>query len=1030
MSESIYGSYDPFREFDQLASRFFGGRESLTGPNRPAVQRVDVSQLLSAPAREMFTRAVQTAAARGGSDLDSTDLLDAAAAEDPGRSLLAAAGADPDGLRFRIKNLTAKGAADAGTPGEAPTTLSPSAKRVVLDAQRIGRALGASYIGPEHLLLALAANTDSTAARLMHEQGINANDIQDAMLTRRPDNSKKQAEADTPMLSQYGRDLTEEAREGKLDPVVGRDEEIEQAIEILSRRTKNNPCLIGEPGVGKTAIVEGIAQRIVNADVPQTLTGKRVVALDLTGMVAGAKYRGEFEERITGVIDEIKQHSDKLLIFIDELHMLVGAGSAEGGMDAANILKPALARGELHVIGATTIDEYRKNIEKDAALERRFQPLLVPEPSVQDTIGILNGLRDSYEAHHQVRITDDAIEAAARLSDRYVADRFLPDKAIDLMDQASARVRLRSQTPDENVRVLRQRLDALHRDKDQAVAAEDYEKAKEIAGEIDQLRPELENARHGHDDVPNVTAADIADVVSRRTGIPVTQLTAEERDMLLGLEDQLHRRVIGQDEAVRVIAEAVRRSRAGLADPDRPVGSFLFLGPTGVGKTELAKALAAALFGGEDHMVRIDMSEYQEKHTVARLIGAPPGYVGYEEAGQLTEAVRRRPHTVVLLDEIEKAAPDVMNILLQMLDDGRLTDGQGRTVDFTNTVIIMTSNIGAQRILAVSGDVASLRDELMDQVQQTLRPELLNRIDDVVLFSSLDKTELRQVVDLMLDGTRQRLAGQDVTLQVTDGARDALVETGYKPEFGARQLRRTVQREVSNKLSTMLLSGDLSEGDTATVGADGSKIVIGVQHSSVREAEAGLPRPRSAESESSQPALSRGHQPCQRGRHRASGDVSARRDAVDETGRIAQRRPPVRIPYHRRTERGMPDDLGGDVVNAEIEVRGHVGREVQEPVSQLIAIGQASPHPPPLPTSLAAQSACGTPHPVPAPAPPAAARAAPAPPPAPSRFPAVPGARRRRSAGRARTPGACRSSAGTEGTHPGHRTPPGRGSHR
>jgi ATP-dependent Clp protease ATP-binding subunit ClpC len=825
------------------------------------VQRVDVSQLLSGPALEMFARAVETAAARGAADLDTTDLLDSAAAQDPGRSLLSAAGADPDGLRFRINNLTVKGegAVGGGSPGEAPTTLSPSAKRAVLDAQRIGRALGASYIGPEHLLLAMAANSDSTASRLLREQGISANEIQKALVGYRGDNSKKQVESDTPALAQYGRDLTEEAREGKLDPVVGRDDEIEQAIEILSRRTKNNPCLIGEPGVGKTAIVEGIAQRIVNGDVPATLTNKRVVGLDLTGMVAGSKYRGEFEERIKQVIDEIKAHSDELLIFIDELHMVVGAGSAEGGMDAANILKPALARGELHVIGATTIDEYRKNIEKDAALERRFQPLLVPEPSVEDTIGILNGLRDSYEAHHQVRITDDAIEAATRLSDRYIADRFLPDKAIDLMDQASARVRLRSQTPDENVRTLQQRLDALHRDKDQAVAGEDYEKAKEIAHEIDQLRPELENARQGHDDVPNVTATDIAEVVSRRTGVPVTQLTAEERDMLLGLEERLHRRVIGQDEAVTVIAEAVRRSRAGLSDPNRPIGSFLFLGPTGVGKTELAKALAAALFGGEDHMVRVDMSEYQEKHTVARLIGAPPGYVGYEEAGQLTEAVRRRPHSVVLLDEIEKAAPDVMNILLQMLDDGRLTDGQGRTVDFSNTVIIMTSNIGAQRILAVSGNVADLRDELMEQVQRTLRPELLNRIDDVVLFGSLDKTELRQVVDLMLDATRQRLAGQDVKLQVTDGAKDALVDAGYKPEFGARPLRRTVQREVSNRLSTMLLSGELREGDTATVGADGSKIVIGVQHSPVLEAEdeareTTLPHPRSAESEKPQPA--------------------------------------------------------------------------------------------------------------------------------------------------------------------------------
>jgi ATP-dependent Clp protease ATP-binding subunit ClpC len=861
MSESIFGSYDPFREFDQLASRFFGGRESLIGQDRPAVQRVDVSQLLSAPARELFAAAVERAAARGAADLGTTDLLAAAAAADPGKSLLTATGADPDLVIRRIGELTGKG---AGSPGEAPVTLSPAAKRAVLDAQRIGRALGASYIGPEHLLLAMAANSDSGAARVLSEQGVSANEIQDSILSRQNDNSKKRAGADTPGLSQYGRDMTEQAREGKLDPVVGRDEEIEQAIEILSRRTKNNPCLIGEPGVGKTAIVEGIAQRIVNGDVPDTLKNKRVVALDLTGMVAGSKYRGEFEERITQVIDEIKEHSDELLIFIDEAHMVVGAGSAEGGMDAANILKPALSRGELHVIAATTIDEYRKNIEKDAALERRFQPLLVPEPSVEDTIAILRGLRDSYEAHHQVRITDDAIDAAARMSARYIADRFLPDKAIDLMDQSSARVRLRAQTPDDDVRTLQQRLDGLHRDKDQAVAAEDYEKAREIAREIDQLRPEMEDARHGHDDVPNVTATDIAEVVSRRTGIPVSQLTAEEREMLMGLEEELHRRVIGQDEAVSVIAESVRRSRAGLSDPGRPTGSFLFLGPTGVGKTELAKALAETLFGGEDHMIRIDMSEYQEKHTVARLIGAPPGYVGYEEAGQLTEAVRRRPHSVVLLDEIEKAAPDVMNILLQMLDDGRLTDGQGRTVDFSNTVIIMTSNIGASRILSVSGSAEDIRDELIEQVQLTLRPELFNRIDDVVLFSSLDKTELRQVTDLMLDDTRRRLAGQGIRLQVTDGAMDALVDAGYKPEFGARQLRRTVQREVSNRLSRMLLGGELREGDTATVGADGSAIVIGVQHSANVEGEdqarhAGPPRARKpADSEENQRALRAG----------------------------------------------------------------------------------------------------------------------------------------------------------------------------
>jgi ATP-dependent Clp protease ATP-binding subunit ClpC len=641
---------------------------------------------------------------------------------------------------------------------------------------------------------------------------------------QRSGNGHTRKQSDTPSLDEYGRDLTEEAREGRIDPVVGREDEIEQAIEVLSRRTKNNPCLIGEPGVGKTAIVEGIAQRIVNGSVPDLLKDRRVIALDLTGMVAGSKYRGEFEERIKKVIDEVRAHADETIVFIDEVHTLVGAGSAEGGMDAANILKPALARGELHVIAATTIDEYRKNIEKDAALERRFQPILVSEPTVEQTVEILAGLRDTYEAHHQVRITDEALDAAATLSARYISDRFLPDKAIDLMDQSAARVRLRSRTPGSDVRELEERVNALRRDKDQAVSSDDFDRAKELTVQIDKLRPELDRARRGEDTVPQVMVEDIAEVVSRRTGIPVTQLTQQERERLMRLEERLHERVIGQDEAVIAIAEAVRRARAGLADPNRPIGSFLFLGPTGVGKTELARALAAALFGGEDHMVRIDMSEFQERHTVSRLIGAPPGYVGYEEAGQLTEAVRRRPHGVVLLDEIEKAHPDVMNILLQMLDDGRLTDGQGRTVDFTNTIVIMTSNIGAQLILESEADAQQLEDQLMDLLRHSLRPELLNRIDETIIFKRLDRDQLRQIVDLLLERTRQRLRGQDVTLEVTDAAKDWLVQRGYQPEFGARPLRRTVQRELDNRLSTMLLTGEVSEGGMVTVDVEGDQL--------------------------------------------------------------------------------------------------------------------------------------------------------------------------------------------------------------
>ncbi|MEV4476286.1 ATP-dependent Clp protease ATP-binding subunit [Nonomuraea sp. NPDC049504] len=817
---SFFGE-DPFRGFEELTGRVFGAMEGWP-PSRPGVQRVDVGRLLSASAREALRSAVERAGQRGAPDLDVLDLLGALIDTDATRSLLTTAGVDVERLRDRIGDLA--------TPGEAtepPTTLSPAAKRAILDAQRVSRALGSSYIGPEHLLLALAANPDSTAARVLSEQGVSANELQQAVLAgavSRPADEPRHGNGGTPSLDEYGRDLTEEARQGRVDPVVGREDEIEQSIEVLSRRTKNNPCLIGEPGVGKTAIVEGIAQRIVNGSVPGPLKDRRVIALDLTGLVAGSKYRGEFEERIKKVIDEVRAHADEVIVFIDEVHTLVGAGSAEGGMDAANILKPALARGELHVIAATTIDEYRKNIEKDAALERRFQPILVAEPTVEQTVEILAGLRDTYEAHHQVRITDDALDAAATLSARYITDRFLPDKAIDLMDQAAARVRLRASTPGSDVRELEERLESMRRDKDQAVSADDFDRAKEVTAQIAKLRPELERARRHRDSAPQVMVEDIAEVVSRRTGIPVTQLTEQERDRLMRLEEHLHERVIGQDEAVTAIAEAVRRARAGLSDPNRPIGSFLFLGPTGVGKTELARTLAAALFGGEDHMVRIDMSEFQERHTVSRLIGAPPGYVGYEEAGQLTEAVRRRPHCVILLDEIEKAHPDVMNILLQMLDDGRLTDGQGRTVDFTNAIVIMTSNIGAELILEATGDVSELEDRLMDLLRRTIRPELLNRIDETIIFKRLEREQLRQIIDLLLERTRGRLRAQDISLEVSDAAKDWLAQRGHQPEFGARPLRRAVHRELDNRLSAMLLTGEVAEGGKVTVDVEGDTL--------------------------------------------------------------------------------------------------------------------------------------------------------------------------------------------------------------
>ncbi|MGH3210230.1 MAG: ATP-dependent Clp protease ATP-binding subunit, partial [Trebonia sp.] len=651
--------------------------------------------------------------------------------------------------------------------------------------------------------------------------------------------------SDTPTIDQFGTDLTAMAREDRIDPVVGREQEIEQTVEVLSRRTKNNPVLIGEPGVGKTAIVEGIAQRIVDGDVPDTLRDKRLVQIDLGGMVAGTRYRGDFEERLKKVIDEIRVHTDDLIIFIDELHTVVGAGAGEGSMDAANMLKPALARGELHIIGATTIDEYRKDIEKDAALERRFQPILVPEPSVTDTIEILRGLRDRYEAHHQVRYTDEALVAAAELSDRYVTDRFLPDKAIDLIDQAGARVRLRTKTPARDRREAEQRLERLQREKDEAVAMEDYTRASELRDQIAALtQPPGGDATDAggkpEKAIPEVGAADIAEVVSRATGIPVTQLTQEERERLLQLEGHLHQRVIGQDDAVAAVAEAVRRSRAGLADPNRPIGSFLVLGPTGVGKTELARALAEALFGSEDRMIRIDMSEFQERHTVSRLVGAPPGYVGYEEAGQLTEAVRRTPYAVLLLDEIEKAHPDVFNILLQVLDDGRLTDGQGRTVDFKNTVVIMTSNLGSDLIgrrrlgfdgagsaeSAASAEDTQLRDRIMSRLRESFRPEFLNRIDEIIVFRHLDETQLRQITSLLLEETTRRLHAQDVTVEFTTEAVDWLARRGFQPEFGARPLRRTIQREVDNKLSSMLLDGRLHPGQHVTVAREGDELAF------------------------------------------------------------------------------------------------------------------------------------------------------------------------------------------------------------
>ncbi|WP_308129733.1 ATP-dependent Clp protease ATP-binding subunit [Kitasatospora aureofaciens] len=824
-----FGSSDPFSD---LLSRFFG-MSPVASP--PAVQRVPIGRLLSESSQELLALAAQRASKDGSSDLDTAHLAWAAARVEPSRRMLERAGIDPDQLSADLEQSLPSGHASAedGRPA-----LTPSAKRALLAAHARSQASGASYIGPEHILGALLDQERSGAGAALRNAAPSQEALRTVLDGRGVGGERSSAGAhpsETPTLDEYGRDLTEEARSGRLDPVVGRAEEIEQTVEILSRRTKNNPVLIGEPGVGKTAIVEGLAQRIVSGDVPQSLKDKRVVTLDLTALVAGSKYRGEFEERLKNVIDEVTAAEKSVILFLDELHTVVGAGGGgEGSMDAGNILKPALARGELSVVGATTLDEYRKHVEKDAALERRFQPVLVPEPSVEETIEILQGLRDAYEAHHQVRFTDEALDAAATLSDRYVSDRFLPDKAIDLLDQAGARVRLRSLSGSTEATSVQDRITKLKRELEEAVADEEFVRAANLKTELRQTEDELAAIAEGREEVVDVTADDIAQVLSRRTGIPVAELNATEKERLLKLEEHLHEKVIGQDEAVTAVAQAVRRGRAGMGDPERPTGSFLFLGPTGVGKTELAKALAALLFGDPDRMIRFDMSEFQEKHTVSRLVGSPPGYVGYEEAGQLTEAVRRKPYSVLLFDEVEKAHPDVFNLLLQVLDDGRLTDSQGRTVNFRNTVVIMTSNIGSQRILDHSGNVdarsgapdPALRDDLMRDLCQQFRPEFLNRIDEVIVFHALTRKNLLSVVGLLLDRSRRRLKAQDVRLEVTEAAKEWLVNRGYQPEFGARPLRRTIQSELDNRVSNLLLDGSVREGDTLIADVSDGELVV------------------------------------------------------------------------------------------------------------------------------------------------------------------------------------------------------------
>ena len=761
---------------------------------------------------------------------------------------LQAAGLTFDAVMQRVEAMVA---GDAEYPSDNPY-YTPRAKRVMEGAVEEAQTLGHNYIGTEHILLSLLEETEGAATELLIGMGVDIDALQGEVLDRidhphpegdgEPSRTEKAKGRQAPQLiKKYGRNLNDMAKEDRMDPVIGRDKEIQRVIQILARRTKNNPILLGEPGVGKTAIAEGLAQRIVEGSVPYMLQDKKVVSLSLASLVAGAKYRGEFEERLKGLIDEVRQDGT-IILFIDEMHTLVGAGAAEGALDAANILKPALSRGEIQIIGATTLDEYKKHLEKDAALSRRFQTILVEEPSIEDAKKILMGLRGKYEAFHCARIEDAAIEAAVRLSHRYITDRFLPDKAIDLMDEAASKVRMKQVAQPEKLQEIRARLEKLGVEKEAAISAQDYERAAHIRDDEQKVKDELEEAKRRFEKRGKsritVTADDIADVVAQWTGVPVRQIAAKESDRLLHMEKILTRRVVGQQEAVEAVSKAIRRARAGLKDPKRPIGSFLFLGPTGVGKTELAKALSEALFGTEDAIIRFDMSEYMEKYAVSRMVGAPPGYVGYEEGGQLTDAVRRKPYSIILLDEIEKAHPDVFNVLLQVLDDGRLTDGKGRTVDFRNTVIIMTSNAGATLLkksapalgFAVgSGDEKqeaedAAKKRVLGEVRHIFKPEFLNRIDELIVFHPLGREELSKIIDILLRDVRTRLAEKEIRLEVSPAAKNVLVETGTDFKYGARPLKRAIQKLIEDEIAEHLLARDFKRGDTIQVRKNGAKL--------------------------------------------------------------------------------------------------------------------------------------------------------------------------------------------------------------
>ena len=769
--------------------------------------------------------------------------------------VLLSLGVELDSVRSEIEKLIGKGDQRSAPQG---VNYTPRAKKVIELAIEEGQSLGHNYVGTEHLLLGLIREGEGIAAQVLTNLGVDLTRGRKSVLAllgsgdeaRLQEESTNRTSA-TPTVDQFGRDLTKLAKEGKLDPVIGREMEIERVIQVLSRRTKNNPCLIGEPGVGKTAIAEGLAQRIIEVRVPETLKDKRVVTLELAAVVAGTKYRGEFEERLRKLMEELRS-AGNVIVFIDELHTLIGAGAAEGAIDASNILKPALARGEMQAIGATTLDEYRKHIERDPALERRFQPITVGEPTKEQSLEILKGLRDRYEAHHRVKITDEALSAAVALADRYISDRFLPDKAIDLIDEAASRVRMKAYTAPPDLKELESKVETLRNEKEAAVRGQEFELAAKLRDKEHLMKEELQNLKRSWEqrkstDTRSVVTEDIAQIVAAWTGIPVKRLEEEETERLLNMESILHQRVIGQDEAVKAVSRAIRRARAGLKSPKRPIGSFIFLGPTGVGKTELARALAESLFGDEDAMTSLDMSEYMEKHTTARLVGAPPGYVGYDEGGQLTEKVRRKPYSVILFDEIEKAHPEVFNVLLQVLEDGRLTDGKGRTVDFRNTVIIMTSNVGASELKKQStmgfrtGDrektYEDMKSKVMDELKRSFRPEFLNRVDEVIVFHPLTEEHLMEIVDLMLIELGNRLSDYKMGLKVSAAAKALLAKEGYDPTFGARPLRRVLQKRIEDEVSERILRGEFTQNDLILVDAADGQLVFSKDEAAVVKQE-------------------------------------------------------------------------------------------------------------------------------------------------------------------------------------------------